>query len=122
MRPDIKTEEPYRISRDKLNVLARAAASLDRLSHGRFELGLGAGWFDDEHTAYGIPFPTLKERFDRLEEQLEILRGLADAGAVLVDQPRPHQRADQMPRHPAARRRLSAFAAVRDFGCRRCGG
>ena len=46
------------------------------MSGGRFELGIGAGWFDDEHTAYGIPFPTLGERFDRLEEQLEIITGL----------------------------------------------
>ena len=46
------------------------------MSGGRVELGLGAGWFDDEHTAYGIPFPTLAERFDRLEEQLEIVTGL----------------------------------------------
>ena len=42
----------------------------------RVELGLGTGWFDAEHTAYGIPFPSLGERFDRLEEQLEIITGL----------------------------------------------
>ena len=46
------------------------------MSGGRVELGLGAGWYDDEHTAYGIPFPSLGERFDRLEEQLEIITGL----------------------------------------------
>ena len=40
------------------------------MSGGRVELGLGAGWFEAEHTAYGIPFPPLGERFDRLEEQL----------------------------------------------------
>jgi F420-dependent oxidoreductase-like protein len=56
--------------------LAVAVAQIDDMSDGRIELGLGAGWFDDEHTAYGIPFPVLKERFDRLEEQLEIITGL----------------------------------------------
>ena len=43
---------------------------------GRVELGLGAGWFEDEHRAYGIPFPSTGERFDRLEEQLAIVTGL----------------------------------------------
>jgi len=56
--------------------LAVAVAQVDDMSGGRVELGLGAGWFDDEHTAYGIPFPTLGERFDRLEEQLEVITGL----------------------------------------------
>ena len=40
------------------------------MSGGRVELGLGAGWFEAEHAAYGIPFPPLAERFDRFEEQL----------------------------------------------------
>lgn len=56
--------------------LAIAVAQVDQMSGGRVELGLGAGWFDDEHTAYGIPFPTTTERFDRLEEQLTIISGL----------------------------------------------
>ena len=56
--------------------LAISGAQVDDMSGGRVELGLGAGWYDDEHTAYGIPFPGLKERFDRLEEQLEIITGL----------------------------------------------
>jgi alkanesulfonate monooxygenase len=46
------------------------------MSGGRVELGLGAGWFEAEHAAYGIPFPALGERFDRLAEQLEIISGL----------------------------------------------
>ena len=56
--------------------LAVAVAQIDDMSNGRIELGLGAGWFDAEHTAYGIPFPTLGQRFDILEEQLEIITGM----------------------------------------------
>ena len=56
--------------------LAISVAQVDQMSGGRVELGLGAGWFEDEHTAYGIPFPPLGERFDRLEEQLAIITGL----------------------------------------------
>ena len=56
--------------------LAITVAQVDRMSGGRVELGLGTGWFDAEHTAYGIPFPPLAERFDRLEEQLEVVTGL----------------------------------------------
>jgi F420-dependent oxidoreductase-like protein len=57
-------------------VLAIQAANVDDMSDGRIELGLGAGWFEEEHQAYGIPFPALGERFDILEEQLEIITGL----------------------------------------------
>jgi F420-dependent oxidoreductase-like protein len=56
--------------------LAVSVAQVDAMSGGRVELGIGAGWFDDEHTAYGIPFPPLGERFDRLEEQLAVIHGL----------------------------------------------
>jgi F420-dependent oxidoreductase-like protein len=56
--------------------LAIAVAQVDEMSGGRVEFGLGGGWFEQEHTAYGIPFPTVGERFDRLEEQLEIITGL----------------------------------------------
>lgn len=56
--------------------LAVAVAEVDAMSGGRVELGLGAGWFDDEHRAYGIPFPSLGERFERLEEQLALVTGL----------------------------------------------
>ena len=57
-------------------VLAIQVAQVDAMSGGRVELGLGTGWFEAEHTAYGIPFPPLGERFDRLAEQLEIVTGL----------------------------------------------
>ncbi|MBN7385823.1 LLM class F420-dependent oxidoreductase [Mycobacteroides abscessus] len=56
--------------------LAVTVAQVDEMSSGRVDFGLGAGWFSEEHEAYAIPFPSLGERFDRLEEQLEILTGL----------------------------------------------
>lgn len=56
--------------------LAIAVAQVDQMSGGRVELGLGTGWFEAEHAAYGIPFPPLAERFDRLTEQLAIVTGL----------------------------------------------
>ncbi len=56
--------------------LAITVAQVDQMSGGRVELGLGTGWFDAEHAAYGIPFPPLGERFDLLEEQLAIITGL----------------------------------------------
>jgi F420-dependent oxidoreductase-like protein len=56
--------------------LAIAVAQVDEMSGGRVEFGLGTGWYAAEHSAYGIPFPPVAERFDRLEEQLEIITGL----------------------------------------------
>ena len=56
--------------------LAISTAQVDEMSGGRVELGIGAGWLEAEHRAYGIPFPPLGERFDRLTEQLEIVTGL----------------------------------------------
>lgn len=56
--------------------LAIMVAQVDAMSGGRIELGLGAGWYEREHTSYGIPFPPRGERFDRLAEQLEIITGL----------------------------------------------
>ncbi|HXJ28816.1 MAG TPA: LLM class F420-dependent oxidoreductase, partial [Streptosporangiaceae bacterium] len=61
--------------------LAIAVAGIDEMSGGRVELGLGAGWYEGEHKAYGIPFPPTKERFDRLEEQLAIITGLWETPA-----------------------------------------
>jgi F420-dependent oxidoreductase-like protein len=56
--------------------LAISVAQVDQMSGGRVEIGLGAGWYEAEHTAYGIPFPSTGERFDRLEEQLAVVTGL----------------------------------------------
>ena len=56
--------------------LAISVAQVDQMSGGRVELGIGAGWFEAEHSAYGIPFPDLGERFDRYEEQVAVVSGL----------------------------------------------
>lgn len=56
--------------------LAIAVAGVDQMSGGRVELGYGAGWFEEEHAAYGIPYPDVKGRFDRLEEALAVITGL----------------------------------------------
>jgi alkanesulfonate monooxygenase SsuD/methylene tetrahydromethanopterin reductase-like flavin-dependent oxidoreductase (luciferase family) len=58
------------------SVLAKLAATLDNLSAGRAELGIGAGWLEAEHTAYGLPFPEPPQRVDLLEEQLQVIKGL----------------------------------------------
>ena len=57
-------------------VTANMAVTLDHISGGRFELGLGAGWFEAEAQAYGIPLGTMKERFDRFDEGVEVIVGL----------------------------------------------
>ena len=56
--------------------VGRMAAQIDILSGGRFVMGLGAGWNEAEHHAYGIDFPPLKERFDRLEEAIHVIKAL----------------------------------------------
>jgi alkanesulfonate monooxygenase len=56
--------------------LAIAVAQVDAMTGGRIDFGLGAGWFEAEHRAYGVPFPAIGDRFDRLAEQLQIITGL----------------------------------------------
>jgi F420-dependent oxidoreductase-like protein len=56
--------------------LAAMVATVDEMSGGRVELGIGTGWYQREHEAFGVPFPPTGERFDRLEEQLAIIKGL----------------------------------------------
>lgn len=56
--------------------LAISVAQVDQMSGGRVEFGIGAGWYEAEHTAYGLPFPSLGERFERYEEQVAIITGL----------------------------------------------
>jgi F420-dependent oxidoreductase-like protein len=81
--------------------LAISVAQVDQMSGGRVELGIGAGWFEAEHTAYGIPFPSLGERFDRYEEQVAIISGLWNTppGATF-DFPGTHYRVGDSPALP----------------------
>ena len=66
-------------------LLARMAAAVDRLSNGRLVLGVGAGWNQAEHDAFGIRLPPLKERFDRLVEGIIVIKALWTGGPVDVD-------------------------------------
>jgi F420-dependent oxidoreductase-like protein len=104
--------------------LAIGVAQVDAMSGGRVELGLGGGWFDREHSAYGIPVPPVSERFDRLEEQLEIIDGLLTATGPYSFEGRYYQLLDspalpkpvQSPRPPiivggAGKKRTPALAA-----------
>lgn len=61
------------------------------MSGGRVDFGIGAGWFEDEHRAYAIPFPDLGERFDRFEEQLEIILAWARSGKTFDHQDPLHR-------------------------------
>src|ERR687894_2696847 len=61
--------------------LAKVVASADHVSGGRVELGMGTGWLEAEHRAYGFPFPAMGVRMDRLEEQLEIVSGSFGRGS-----------------------------------------
>ena len=66
-------------------VLAKAAVTVDRISRGRVEIGMGAGWWEEEHRSHGFPFPPVPERFDMLEEQLEIVHGLLTQDAFTFE-------------------------------------
>ncbi|CAM5611105.1 LLM class F420-dependent oxidoreductase [Streptomyces avidinii] len=80
-------------------VLAIQVAQVDQMSGGRIELGLGAGWFEEEHKAYGIPFPA--ERLARLEEQLAIVTGLwATAPGATFDYAGEHYQLENSPALP----------------------
>jgi F420-dependent oxidoreductase-like protein len=57
-------------------ILAVSVAQVDEMSGGRVEVGIGAGWYEAEHMSFGLPFPSRGERFDRLEEQIQIITGL----------------------------------------------
>jgi alkanesulfonate monooxygenase SsuD/methylene tetrahydromethanopterin reductase-like flavin-dependent oxidoreductase (luciferase family) len=73
-------------------LLARTAATLHEISDGRAEVGLGAGWYDREHLAFGFPIVPWPERFDWLEEQLHVVRGLLTGEHVTFEG--PHTRID----------------------------
>ncbi len=81
--------------------LAIAVAQVDQMSGGRAELGIGTGWYEAEHTAYGMPFPPLGERFDRLEEQLAVITGLWETPeGKTFSHPGPHYPVTDSPARP----------------------
>lgn len=73
------------------SVLAKMAATVDHISGGRLEFGLGAAWHEDEHRSYGIPFPSVRERQDRLEEAAELIHLLFKADGTVSYQGRYYQ-------------------------------
>lgn len=86
--------------------LAISVAQVDAMSGGRVDFGFGAGWFEEEHLAYGIPFPSLKDRFDRLEESLAVITGLWETpvgGSFSFDG--SHVRIENSPALPKPRQR-----------------
>ena len=68
-------------------LLAKRVAAVDELSGGRLDLGIGAGWNEGEHRMFGVPFPPLRERMDRLECGARLIRALWRGEAVSLDQP-----------------------------------
>lgn len=103
-------------------VLAKAAATIDHLSGGRAEIGLGAGWAEAEYVAFGIPFPPLAERFDLLDEAAAAVRALLHDGVATADgahvtlrdarlEPRPVQAALPVWIGGAGERRTAACVA-----------
>ena len=104
------------------SVLAKNAVTADHISGGRIELGIGTGWLDAEHRAYGFPFPPMGERMSRLEEQLEIVGGSFGPGpfsfsgehyavAELDARPKPVQDPLPLLMGGAAKKRGAALAA-----------
>jgi F420-dependent oxidoreductase-like protein len=80
------------------SVLAKAAVTVDHVSGGRVEVGLGTGWWEAEHVTYGFPFPPLRERMDALAEQLEIVHGHWAEGRF--DFPGEHYRLEGLDARP----------------------
>lgn len=84
--------------------VGRMAAQIDLLSGGRFVMGLGAGWNEPEHIAYGIPFPPVRERMDRLEEAIRVVKAMWADGPANFDGRYYHlEGADPLPRPAAGR-------------------
>src|SRR4051794_7654111 len=104
------------------SVLAKSATTADHISGGRIELGIGTGWLEAEHRAYGFPFPPIGTRMERLAEQLEIIAGLFADGPFSFEGehyavheldalPKPVQRPLPLLMGGAAKRRGAALAA-----------
>jgi alkanesulfonate monooxygenase SsuD/methylene tetrahydromethanopterin reductase-like flavin-dependent oxidoreductase (luciferase family) len=85
-------------------LLAKRAAAIDQLAGGRLDLGVGAGWNEMEHRMFGVPFPPLRERMDRLECGARVIRALWGGGPVTLEQPYyPLHAAESRPRPVGAR-------------------
>src|SRR5664279_550805 len=100
--------------------LAITVAQVDAMSGGRVELGIGAAWYDAEHTAYGIPFPPMGERFERLEEELAIITGLwsaPDRGAFSFEG--AHYRLEDSPALPKPVQRPGPPVIIGGWGPKR---
>jgi F420-dependent oxidoreductase-like protein len=82
------------------SVLAKTVVTADHASGGRIELGMGAGWFDDEHRAFGFDFPATRERMDLLAEQVEIVHRLWERDGDDVTFHGEHYRLDACPTVP----------------------
>jgi F420-dependent oxidoreductase-like protein len=80
--------------------LAKSVVTADHASGGRVEVGMGAGWFDAEHRAYGFPFPPVAERFRMLQEQVEIVHRLLNPDEPAVTFHGEHYRLDECPPLP----------------------
>jgi len=83
------------------SVLAKSLASLDRISDGRLDVGLGAGWYEPEYEAIGMKMPPPGERLDRLTEALEVVKGLLPGGPFTYEG--MYHRAIDAPNMPPAR-------------------
>jgi F420-dependent oxidoreductase-like protein len=82
------------------SVVAKSVVTADHVSGGRVELGMGAGWFEREHEAFGFPFPPASERFDILVEQVEIVHRLWDREESEVTFEGTYYRLDAVPALP----------------------
>jgi alkanesulfonate monooxygenase SsuD/methylene tetrahydromethanopterin reductase-like flavin-dependent oxidoreductase (luciferase family) len=85
-------------------VVAKAATVMDHATGGRYILGLGAGWHEGEHAAFGIPLPPIGERIERLESAVAVIRALfspAAGGPPGVTRPDPYYPLDQAQNRPA---------------------
>ncbi|WP_327090954.1 LLM class F420-dependent oxidoreductase [Nonomuraea sp. NBC_01738] len=98
--------------------LAISVAQVDQMSGGRVELGFGTGWYDREHAAYGIPFPPVGERFERFEEQLEIIKGLWAADKPFSFEG-AHYRVAESPALPKPVQRPGPPVIIGGFGAKR---
>ena len=103
--------------RPPVNV-GRMAAQLDQLSNGRFVMGLGGGWNESEHVAYGVPFPPVGERLSRLEEAIHVMRGLWGPGPASYEgRFYTLKDADCLPKPPVGRPTLLIGGAASGAPC-----